>query len=227
MLHKLLVRRRAALIERCRVKVAGRLAPRATPAELQFGIPLFIDQLARTLAAEQADEHATARALSGSGDGAQTGSSEIGATAALHGRELLQHGFTIDQVVHDYGDLCQAVSELAFAEKVPIEVDEFKTLNRCLDNAIADAVTAFAAQRDFGRPDEGLQDLNERVGVTVRELQTLVETATLAVIALKAGNVGIAGATGSILDRSLGSLRTLIERSLVDVRATAEKATQH
>ena len=36
--------------------------------------------------------------------------SEIAATAARHGRELLENGFTVDQVVHEYGDLCQAIT---------------------------------------------------------------------------------------------------------------------
>lgn len=216
MLHEVLVARRSELIERCRAKAAARVAPTATAAELQFGIPIFIDQLARTLAAR-----------GGGVSGSATGAPEIGAAAGKHGRELLQHGFTIDQVVHDYGDLCQAISDLAVEEKLPIEVHEFRTLNRCLDDAIADAVTAFAAQRDFARPDAALQALNDRVGDTARELQALVATAALAVVALKAGNVGIAGATGSLLDRSLESLRTLLDRSLADVVATAGKSTRH
>ena len=71
----------------------------------------------------------------------------MGAAASLHGRELMQRGFTVDQVVHDYGDLCQAITDLAFELKAPIEIDEFRTLNRCLDNGIADAVTEYSYQR--------------------------------------------------------------------------------
>jgi len=33
----------------------------------------------------------------------------IGASAAKHGRELRALGFNISQVVHDYGDICQAI----------------------------------------------------------------------------------------------------------------------
>ena len=43
--------------------------------------------------------------------------SEIGTTAALHGRELSLQGFTVDQVVHDYGDLCQAITDLAYERR--------------------------------------------------------------------------------------------------------------
>ncbi len=66
---------------------------------------------------------------------------EIGRAAAKHGHELLQHGFTVNQVVHDYDDLCQAVTELAIEKNAPVSPGEFKTLNRCLDQAIADAVS--------------------------------------------------------------------------------------
>src|SRR6186713_1329476 len=136
MLHEFLTNNRADLIERCRLKVAERSAPRVTQAELEHGIPLFLDQLIKTLRVEQTSEPMRSRKVSGPSGGNPV-LSEIGATAARHGRELLQHGFTVDQVVHDYGDLCQAITDLAFEHGVAIQVDEFRTLNRCLDNAIA------------------------------------------------------------------------------------------
>src|SRR5688572_1525411 len=141
MLHEFLTNNRSELIERCRLKVAGRSAPRVTQAELAHGIPLFLDQLIKTLQLEQSSEPMKSRRVSGPAGGASPVSSEMGTAAALHGRELLQQGFTVDQVVHDYGDLCQAITDLAFERKAPIEIDEFRTLNRCLDNGIAEAVT--------------------------------------------------------------------------------------
>jgi len=147
--------------------------------------------------------------------------SEIVAMAAQHGRELLQHGYTVDQVVHGYGDLCQAITDLAFEKETPFEVDEFRTLNRCLDNAIADSVSEFSYQRDLLLVDAGVLALNERLGFFAHELRNLIQNATLAVTAIKAGNVGLAGATGAVLDRSLIGLRNLVDRSLADVRVTA------
>jgi len=126
--------------------------------------------------------------------------------------QLLQHGFTVDQVVHDYGDLCQAITELAVARGAAIQVEEFRTLNRCLDNAIADAVTEFAEQRDLSFADGRVQTLNERLGSFAHELRNPVSTATLAFTVIKAGNVGAAGATGAVLDRSLVAMRNLIDR---------------
>jgi signal transduction histidine kinase len=206
-LHELLTHNRDELIERCGLKVAQRLAPRPTDAELEHGIPLFLDQLIQTLRME--------------GMAATMAGLEIAVTAARHGQELLEHGFTVDQVVHDYGDLCQAITELAIERRLPIELEEFRTLNRCLDNAIADAVTEFAHQRDLATSGKDAQALAERLGALAHELRNLIHTATLAVAAIKAGNVGLAGATGAVLDRSLTGLRNLADRSLADVRVMA------
>jgi len=218
-LHTFLSAHRVELIERCRLKVAQRPAPKASAAELEHGIPLFLDQLVRTLRSEEAADHACSLVLSGPSGGG--GPSEIGAAAARHGEELLQHGFTVDQVVHDYGDLCQAITDLACETEAAIEIDEFRTLNRCLDNAIADAVTGYANQRDLVIADRDAHALNERLGFLAHELRNLIQTATLAMTAIKSGNVGLAGATGAVLDRSLIGLRSLIDRSLADVRVTA------
>jgi hypothetical protein len=103
MLHEFLTSNRAELIERCRLKVAQRSAPRVTPAELTHGIPLFLDQLIKTLEVEQTSEPMRSRKASGPAGGGGPWMSEMATAAALHGRELLQQGFTMDQVVHDYG----------------------------------------------------------------------------------------------------------------------------
>ena len=167
------------------------------------------------------------RKVSGPAGGGGAVLSEMGAAAALHGRELMQQGFTVDQVVHDYGDLCQAITDLAFERKAPIEIDEFRTLNRCLDNGIADAVTEYSYQRYSVVTNDDAQALNERLGFLAHELRNLIHTATLAFTAIKAGNVGATGATGATLERSLIGLRTLVDRSLADVRVAAGMPPRH
>jgi len=223
MLHEFIETNRTELIDRCRQKVARRTAPKATDAEREHGVPLFLDQLIETLRVEHTLAPMQVREISGRSSGERPGSTEIGVTAALHGRELLQQGFTVDQVVHGYGDVCQAVTELAFEDGAAIQVDEFRTLNRCLDNAIADAVTEFSYRRDSTMVGKDAQALNERLGSLTHELRNLVHTATLAVTAIKAGNgnVALSGATAAVLDRSLIGMRNLIDRSLADVRVTA------
>jgi signal transduction histidine kinase len=133
----------------------------------------------------------------------------------------MQHGFTVEQVVHDYGDLCQAITDLAFDRKASIKIDEFRTLNRCLDNGIAVTVTEYSRQRYAALTNDGIQALNERLGFLAHELRNLLHTAVLAFTAIKVGNVGVNGATGAVLERSLIGLRTLVDRSLADVRVAA------
>jgi signal transduction histidine kinase len=147
--------------------------------------------------------------------------SEMGEAAAQHGRELLEGGSTIEQVVHDYGDLCQAITELAFELNEPIEIDEFRTLNRCLDNGIAVAVTEYNYQRDFRVAERSAEVVNERLGFFAHELRNHLNSATLALTAIQTGDIGVKGATGAVLNRSLVGLRNLIDRSLSEVRMTA------
>jgi signal transduction histidine kinase len=221
MLHEFLDDNRVALIDRCRLKVAQRIAPRPSDDVLGHGIPVFLDQLIKTLRVEQTALPMESRKVSGPSGGDAAEVSEIGEGATLHGRELLAHGFSVEQVVHDYGDLCQAITDLAFEKKAPIAIDEFRTLNRCLDNAIAVAVAEYSYQQSFGEADRQEALLNQRLGLLAHELRNHLNTANLALAAIKTGNVGLKGATGAVLDRSLVALRVLIDRSLAEVRITA------
>lgn len=214
------------LIASCKVKVSLRLHRAATDAQLANGVPLFIDQLTRTLGAEEAGEQAESMKISGAAGGDIAALSEIGVSASAHGKDLLRLGFTVDQVVHDYGDLCQAITDLAFERDAPFTIYEFRTLNRCLDNAIADAVTAFSAERDAAVLLQQHADAHERVGFLVHELRNALGTATLAASALHQGNMSMNGATGAVLRRSLSALNTLINRSLAEVRSDTQTPTQ-
>ena len=227
MLHEFLTGNRANLIERCRLKVARRSAPRVTDVELTHGIPLFLDQLIKTLEVEQTSEPMLSRKVSGPAGGGTPVQSEMGTSAALHGRELLQRGFTVDQVVHDYGDLCQAITDLACELNAPIAIDEFRTLNRCLDNGIADAVTEYSYQRLSLVTNDGVQALSDRLGFLAHELRNLIHTATLAFTAIKAGGLAASGPTGAALERSLIGLRALVDRSVADVRVAAGLPPRH
>lgn len=54
MLHDFLANNRIELINRCRVKVTTR-AHSATAEQLQNGVPMFLEQLIRTLRSEQSN----------------------------------------------------------------------------------------------------------------------------------------------------------------------------
>lgn len=226
-MDKFLGNNRVELIARCKDKVAKRPLRQATERQLKDGVPLFLTQLIRTLQAERADEDGLSLSISGASGGDVHMLSEIGIGATAHGKQLLQLGYTVDQVVHDYGDLCQAITELAYERDAPFAVDEFRTLNRCLDNAIADAVTEFTAQRDTEVTKRQASETNERFGSLIHELRNHLATAIYSARALEAGNLPMSGATGSILKRSHAALVKSIDRSLAEVREQAATPRQH
>jgi signal transduction histidine kinase len=218
MLHDFLTRNRGALIERCRAKSLHWPSAGETTEEFAYGIPRFIDQIIRTLQAEQTSDPMQSRKISGPAGGGKSVPSEIGSTARLHARELLQHGYPVDRLVHDYGGLCQSITDLAVEDAVSIKVDEFRTLNRCLDNAIAESVSEYANKRDRLVGELATDASHERMGAFAHELRNLIATATQALRAIRTGQVGLSGSTASVLDRSLLSLRTLVDHTLEEVR---------
>ena len=210
MLHEFLTSNREELIRRCRSKVRRRDSPPATSSELEHGVPLFLDQLVDALRNEDLNLEPGAAAAA-----------ESSRTAAAHGRDLLDEGYTVDQVVHGYGDICQAVTELAQEEDAPITVDEFHTFNRLLDNAIADAVSAFGNYQNASSNALEAQDLHARMGTLADEQRLLLDTALKALDALKVGNIGLMGATGTLLEDTLMKLRDLIDKSLPEIRLSS------
>ena len=107
---------------------------------------------------------------------------------------------------------------------MPISVDEFRTLNRCLDNAIADAVTAFGSSRQRLVNDRA-QTLQTRLANFTGEHRRLVDIAFQAFFAIRAGNVGATGATATLLVHALGELRSLGERTLPEIHLMSEATT--
>lgn len=200
LLDEFIFSNRDAIIARTRASVAARHSPGPTELEILNGVPLFLDQLGDALRlAKSSDVIAHDR---------------ISHSAGLHGHELHRVGRTIGQVVHDYGDVCQAITELAVEQEAPISGEEFRTLNLCLDDAIAGAVSAYSRQREREIADQGF----EHLGILAHELRNLLNTALLSYDGIKTGRVAIGGSTGMVLGRSLLGLRDLIDRSLAEVR---------
>ena len=203
MLYEFVTTYRDAIIDLAREKLTARPWPPASPEELENGVPLFLTQLSDKLRSESAGEAHSQGA--------------IGAGATKHGRDLLALGFTVSQVVHDYGDICQAITELAIKQNAPITTDEFKTLNACLDTAIAEAVTEHARITAQSRSTEE----SERSGHLAHETRDLLDTAIFAFQALKRGTVAINGSTGAVLGRSLMGMRDLVHSTLSEIRLAA------
>ncbi len=186
-LHDFIRKNRDELIRRCREKVAKRSAPLPTEEEIDRGVPLFLDQLCQELRQGPSKTR------------------EINTSAMEHGHDLLLRGFTISQVVHDYGDICQSVTDLAVELAAPIGTDDFRTMNRCLDDAIAGAVSEYSHEQDVSRHGASQQ------------LQRLTDTAITAFEVLRTGRVGVGGSTGRVVLHSLMAIRAaLVERPLAE-----------
>ena len=206
MLHEFLLLNREAIIEATAAKALRRGSPTLSIAALRTGVPLFLGQVADTLREEA---------------GAATDDLKFGSAiadgATRHGAELLLRGFTVSEVVHFYGDICQAVTELAVAHEAPVSVDEFRILNRSLDTAIATSVTEHARLT----AERTSQAEQQRMAQLAHELRNQIQTASLAFSALKNGQVAVNGSTSAVLGRCLTTLRALIESTLSEVRLTA------
>jgi signal transduction histidine kinase len=200
-LHEFLAANRVALVARTRAKVAARYAPRSTDEQVESGAPLFLDQLADMLRHSDASIGAMV------------------ASAGDHGRDLLEQGFTVAQVVHDYLAVCSAITELADEIHAPITPAEYLTLHSCLDEVISQAVTEYTRRRE-----QAIGDLEtERLGTLAHEFRNALGAAMLSFQTLRAGSVGLGGSTASLLDRSLRRLSALVESSIAHVRLESGK----
>jgi diguanylate cyclase (GGDEF)-like protein len=110
--------------------VGSRSSAKPPRTELAHGIPVYLDQLVKILTTDQRDDRVPDSAML--------------KIATQHGRDLFEQGFTVEQVIRDYGDVCQAVTTLAVEIGAPISAIDFRTFNRCLDDAIAGAVNEYA-----------------------------------------------------------------------------------
>ncbi|CAN5908666.1 hypothetical protein BH11MYX4_BH11MYX4_08670 [soil metagenome] len=203
MLRDFISENREEILARARLRVAGRSSPAASDVELTRGLPVFLDQLGEALLKASSSEAADHTAMK--------------ETASDHGDVLFDQGLTAEQVVHDYGDLCQVITGLAVEQKSDIPAQDFQTFNLCLDDAIAGAVTSYSARRERSLAAED----TERLGVLAHEMRNVLNVAMLAFASIRKGTVAPGGSTGAMLERNLLNLQTLVDRSMADVRRDA------
>ncbi|HTE39473.1 MAG TPA: HAMP domain-containing sensor histidine kinase [Steroidobacteraceae bacterium] len=139
---------------------------------------------------------------------------EVAQSAGAYGKELQRLGYTLSHVVHAYGAICQSITEIAIEKKAVIATEEFRELNRCLDSAIAGAVTSFHADRAEGASTRE----TEHLGFLAHELRNALAIINTSLRLIKSGTVGFSGSIGLVLDRALKRQQELIDRSLAEVR---------
>jgi hypothetical protein len=178
---------RDEILRRCRVKAMVSATPSPKGANLDKGIPVFLDDVVDQLNGEAKSPATTNH-------------------AAQHGSDLFRKGLSVGQVVENYGAFCQAVTDLAVEVKAPISANDFRTLNQCLDDATASAVS------EYSRHVRLDAEVNQSM-----TLQNLVETAITGFEALQTGKIAVGGATGDLVHRALQALRVIVSSTTKQV----------
>ncbi|MBI5241911.1 MAG: HAMP domain-containing histidine kinase [Elusimicrobia bacterium] len=141
-----------------------------------------------------------------------------GAQATQRGEKMLRLGLTVSQVVQGYSAVCQSITEAAREQGFVISADEFHTINRVLDLAIAEAVTGYEHLHDgIVAKAEAL-----RLGMLAHELRNALTNVTLAHLMIRDGLVGARGETSAVLEKGLRRMTDIIDRSLAEVRLHSE-----
>ena len=133
--------------------------------------------------------------------------------AEAHGRHLLTQNFPPSEIVHYYGAICQSVMNAAAKENRDFHAKEYEIFNQCLDHGIAGAISGI---QEADCPENSAS--GNEYAEFLHEMRNLISTANLALAAIKKGHVGIQGATGVILDRSLGMMTNIVSMSLDEVK---------
>jgi signal transduction histidine kinase len=109
------------------------------------------------------------------------------------------------------------VSNNVCAENFSARNLDGRSLSRGLDNAIANNVAEFVR-----RPDVDVSEAEvRRRGFLAHELRNHLQNALLALHVMRSVDCCVAGGAVGTLERSLGGLRELIDRSVSEVRLTA------
>lgn len=211
MLHDFITTNKTALIRRCKAKAANRYSPSKIPAEVNSGVPLFLEQLVAALQLAEVEGGIIIYPKE------VPKLSDIIRTAAIHGAELLRTGYSIEQVVHDYGDVCQSITEMAIEQNIKFSTDDFRLLNSNLDDAIAESVRVYGNGLQNTMKSNNSDNLNLRQNTALEQLR-FIEMAIRAHEAIKTAAIGVAGSTGELLIYALDELKKLTEKDLAETR---------
>ncbi|MFI5200792.1 MAG: sensor histidine kinase [Candidatus Kapaibacterium sp.] len=201
MLHDFLTRERTTILNEAKEQALQTQGTRLTSAALEEGWGIFYDELIGLLTRDQPFEFH-----------AEKGLHTI--EAEKQGKEYLRLGYTVSEVVHSYGIICQAITSLATQLGFEITVREFQQLNLSLDTAIAESVS------EYGKI--GIESVDraevKRLGFLAHELRNCLQSATIALEMIESGVVGIKSGTGGMLQNSLKKMADLIDVALTEVR---------
>ncbi len=180
-------------------QVRGSLAPEAMPhTELLNHLPQFLDEIVAALRED-------------AGLSSVAPHPEQSRTAAGHGEQRLQLGFSLDAVVREYGALRDAIVATGRDAAEELNFREMQIVFDCIITGIAYAVSEYARQRDA----ELLRQANEHFAFIAHELRNPLTAASLAFEHLKGrGALPTEGRDVGALERGLQRTNELIDQSL-------------
>lgn len=194
-----LERHKPDIIRAWRTRVVDELVPRAVPrAELINSLPVFLDEIIDALAGDRPQGVAPSTA--------------VRATGGEHGKQRLHMGFDVAGVVREYSMLRECIFELAAEAGQPITLAEHRVLSGCIDAAVGEAVTQYAIERD----EQLRKKTSSHIGFLAHELRNPLNSAVLALLALRDRGALRGAREGDILQRNLERLRALIDQTLVE-----------
>jgi hypothetical protein len=204
-LHDFLTTERDTILMAVKEMALATQGSRIVSRDLDDGGSLFYDELIGLMHRDQPFElHAE--------KGIHTLQSE------KRGKEYRRLGYTISEVVSGYGNLCQAITQLATHRGNEITSREFRQLNLSLDTAIAEAVTEYAKARLVECSDLETRRL-DHIASELSACQDIIAEL------LKMGESTTAESwnrMGGSLQQSLQAMVDYIECALVEVRSRSE-----
>jgi signal transduction histidine kinase len=204
-LVELLRRRRDTIIERWVARMRDTLAPRSLDrGDLINSLEEFLARLAESVDLEMAGETG--------------GVSRAGRIAREHGAQRFELGYDLASTIREYGILRDVLFEVADQESARPDARELRSMARCFFEVVAEAATRHATLRD----EAIRRQTAEHVAFLAHELRNAVSTANLAVAVLhQTGALTPDSRPVASLQRSLATLRELIDRTLVGARLDA------
>ena len=177
----------------------GTLAPEAMPQpELVDHLPLFFDEIIALLREDQ-----------GLASPAQL--PEESQTAAVHGRQRLRLGFSVDAVVREYGALRNAIVAVAASADYTLSVRELQIVFEGVITGVAQAVSEYARQRDA----ELQRQANEHYAFIAHELRNPLSTVMMALKTLQhRKQVPVEGRQVEAMVRGLSRMHDLLDHTL-------------
>lgn len=174
--------------------------PELTRAELRDHVPEFLRGLAEMLAPGETPDGVVAR------------------PGGAHGAQRFRVGFDLREVVSEYGLLLDVVLGLAHADGVSISVSETRELFAAVNRGIAEAVVAFAAERQQSETRQA----GRHVAFISHELRNPLGGALLSLDLVEKTDLDEKQKRfAALIRRNLDRLRNLIDQVLTAERLAA------